>query len=387
MPQRLMHVASALSGGMMRLHLGALHSRGQSRTSATEPANPEMIALGATLREASLDHWRNRQRDSGWTVLLIRPPSLAGAIWFGDLHAGMRHLGAACRLVDAADMRWRRVLEEFKPNLILGLESAELLAELAHGAMREHKLSHGCVRLLIPTRDNLFAGPSKLTAREHERLAMTLRGDGADAYFSLYEPELYQSHFSPWFAAGLRYLPLPQACNPLRDYPRGAERDCDYVYYSVSNPARVACAWEHTRSILVRHRGLWGGASWGFGLPDVPPDAMPDLYARARIALAPLIRFLRRNPAEISQRVFAAAACGAFQITSRSPVTQRFFAGDELLAVDSPQEFADAFEHFVRRRDDRDVIAARALRRVFGEHTVFHRASRLLQFAGDFVNP
>jgi hypothetical protein len=124
--------------------------------------------------------------------------------------------------------------------------------------------------------------------------------------------------------------------------------------------------------------GKWAGDGWGFGGRAVPPADMPARLGAARIALAPLLPALRRQPFELTHRVYEAAACGAFQITSLSPVTRRFFSDSALVAARDEEEFVRLFEHFIDRPDERNRIAEEALVELYAGHTVFHRIERLM---------
>jgi spore maturation protein CgeB len=107
---------------------------------------------------------------------------------------------------------------------------------------------------------------------------------------------------------------------------------------------------------------------------------MPARYAGARVALAPLVRFLREHPAEITHRVFEAAACGAFQITHRTPVTDAFFPEGTLVAADSDAAFVARVEEYLPDAGARNQIALRALEHVHAHHTVFSRVEQLLDW-------
>ena len=105
---------------------------------------------------------------------------------------------------------------------------------------------------------------------------------------------------------------------------------------------------------------------------------MPARFGAARIALAPLLPALRREPFELTHRVYEAAACGAFQITSLSPISRRFFSERALVCARDGEEFVRLFERFVNRPDERNRIAEQALVELYAGHTVFHRIEALL---------
>jgi spore maturation protein CgeB len=111
---------------------------------------------------------------------------------------------------------------------------------------------------------------------------------------------------------------------------------------------------------------------------------MPLHYARARVALSPLVDFVSKFGAELTLRVFVAAGCGSFQLTQPTPITGRYFRPDELIQAGSPEEYVRLFEHYVDRPAERNAVALRALRRAYGEHTCFHRVDQLVHHLDDW---
>jgi spore maturation protein CgeB len=129
---------------------------------------------------------------------------------------------------------------------------------------------------------------------------------------------------------------------------------------------------------VARHRGDWAGEGWGFGGRSIPFAEMPARYAAARVALAPLLPALRREPLELTHRVFEAAACGAFQITSSSPVSRRYFSERALVCARNGGDFVRLFERYLGRPDERTRVVEQALTELYAAHTVFHRIEALL---------
>jgi hypothetical protein len=272
-----------------------------------------------------------------------------------------------------------RLLEDFQPTVLIALDHRTTLATLDLPALERFKAHRGLVRLFVPTRTDLFALDESLDADEAHRLEQAQTGRTADAFVSLYVPALYPRAWAPWAQAGLGYLSLPQACNPLQDLAVARDRVHAWFFCSANNPARLRSI-AGLFPLLRRHPGDWAGEGWPLGGPPVPFEDMPARYAGARVALAPLVRFLREHPAEITHRVFEAAACGAFQITHRTPVTEQFFPEGSLVAVDSDEEFVATVEAYLPDPDARNRAALRTLEHVYAHHTVFARAERLLRW-------
>ena len=354
-----------------------MYRRGRLRTSPVEAAEPSIVRLGERLRQAALDDNRGRFGGTKWRFLLCTPPSIAAEVWFADLERGMRHAGVSVRRLPAFAKVDAALLDEFRPNVVVVLDQESALACIDLPALRDHKRTHGCLRLFVSTRDDVFA-PGALSAGESRRLQRAIDGDGADAFMSLYEPEVFPRLYGAWVDAGFSSVSVPQSGNPLEDHPRDVPRVHDYFYASVCTPERLRATWSELRPIVWNHRGDWAGEAWGFGAGPVTFAEMPARYGASRIALAPLLPSLRRDAFELTHRVFEAAACGAFQITSLSPITRRFFSERALVCARDCSDFSKLFAHFVGRRDERDRIAEQALVELYAGHTVFHRIEALL---------
>jgi spore maturation protein CgeB len=81
----------------------------------------------------------------------------------------------------------------------------------------------------------------------------------------------------------------------------------------------------------------------------------------------------------VNQRVFDAAACGAFLLTDRTPDMERFFdEGVESVCYGSPEEAYELAACYIGRKREREAIAAAARRRVLAEHTYERRMAQLV---------
>ena len=345
---------------LLRWRLGRLHARGQRRSAVTEAAEPSLLRLNQRLRQTSVDQNRNRLAHCPRRILLCTPPSLAAGVWFTDLHAGMRHAGVQVRLLAPGETVGAELLGEFRPDVLLSLDSDAQLRRIDLDALLAHKRAHGCLRLLVPT-DN---------APRAER--------HADAFCSLYEPEYFLAQHRALAEAGFPYISLPQSGNPLDDHMVEADRNQDYFYASVCTPERLALTSRNLRPILRDTHGDWAGEHWGFGEGPIRFSEMSRHYSSARIVLAPLVPRLTASPMELTHRVFEAAACGAFQLTTLSPITRRYFAENELVCAPTNDEYARVFFEWLPRRDERLRRAERAMVALYAAHTVFHRIEAFL---------
>ena len=357
--------------------MAALYARGRQRPSVVEGAEPSILGLGERLRDAALKENRGRFAATRWRFLLCTPPSVAAEVWFTDLESGMRHAGVPVKRLPAHARVDAALLDELRPTVVVALDQEHALSSVDLVALREHKRAHGCLRLFVATRGDVFS-PRAMSADESRRLQRAIDGDGADAFMSLYEPEHFHRLYAAWIDAGFRCVSVRQSGNPIEDHPRDVARVHDYFHASVRTLERLRATWNELRPIVWRHRGDWAGEGWGFGGGAVSFAEMPARYGASRIALAPLLPALRTHPLELTHRVYEAAACGAFQITSLSPVSRRFFSERALVCARDGDDFVRLFEYFVRRPDERNRVAEQALVELYGGHTVFHRIESLL---------
>ncbi|WP_159105824.1 glycosyltransferase [Ideonella sp. B508-1] len=346
-----------------------------------ETPDPALQQLGTERCQQTLRRFSQVRAATGERALLLTPPSPAGLVWFEDLRCALQHIGVAARRLNAVSELTPALVADFRPTLLLGLETDALLLQLQHAGLDRPSR---CTRLLIPARDAVLAGRAEqhaaLTAGETRRLAHTAQGAGADLLLSLHARPFMQHSVGPWLALNKPFLWLPQAASPFRDRPHGVDRVVDHVHLSVANRERVLAVRQTMRGILARYRGLFGERdTWGFGMPRLPVAEHARMQAMARVSLAPLVAPLLAHAGDLTQRVYAAAASGSFQITELSPLTRQHFDEDELIAVARrPHAMREAFERWVDDRPGREQVARRALERAYREHTSLHRAVQLI---------
>lgn len=352
-----------------------------------EHTDPTIVETGRVLGEQLLAANERKHAAAGYRVLMLRPGSITAEIWFGDLAHCMEYAGIECRVLPphASTAELNAALEAFRPNVFIATEAADALRVLDLPSIQRHKREHGCLRLLIPVWHAKVPGGFSTRAQDEWRRALRARDLLADAHFSIFEQEFHERFSHDPAGPAVDYVTIPQACNPFVDRPVGAAKRHDYFMASSMTDDRVQVSFRYLRPILRRYHGMWAGARWGFGADQgIPPAQMPLHYAQARIALSPLVGFVYVHGAELTHRVYAAAGCGAFQLTMPTAITGRYFQPDELVQAGSPAEYARLFDHYVDRPAERNAIALAALRRAYGEHTCFHRIDKLVAHWNDW---
>jgi hypothetical protein len=341
--------------------------------------DPDIVLLGQTLREKVLREYQYKYRSRNYRLLFQIPSGGLGPIWFKDLMETLEFAGIKCASIRWNDPGFHQTWDTFRPNVFISLDIIEVLRSLDLEYIKTYKKNHGCFRLFTPIVKSRFP-KNDISPIDKWRLNLACSGQSVDAYFSMYVDEFYDFFFAEWKEAGFRYLSLPHGCNPLYHYPRQGNREFDYFMATSYGHERVKLTWQYLKPIFEHHFGLWAGPGWGFGIGPVQSDELPDYYARTKIVPNPLARFLIHFPAEITERSFSATACGAFQITDWTPVTERFYSREEFVSVRGENEFLEAFNYYFNRPDERNAIIKKSMKRVFTNHTYFHRIDNLIAF-------
>lgn len=369
--------------------LRAAYRRGSSnpaRDLPCEDGDPVIIETGKALKEELLAKNDGKHAAAGYRVLMLNPGSVTAEIWFGGLQACMQHSGIACLVLppNSTGTAVNAAVETFQPNVLIAAESTATLQALDLRFIQEYKRRRSCLRLFIPVW--LAHAPGGVSSRRQDAWRRSLRRKDllADVHFSIFEPEFHERFARDRLGPDTEYVTVAQACNPFTDQPLAEAKQHDYFMATSLTDERVEVTYRFLLPILEKYRGLWAGRRWGFGRTHIPPADMPLHYARARVALSPLVDFVAKFGAELTLRVFAAAGCGSFQLTQPTAITERYFRPDELIQASSPEEYLRLFEHYINRPAERNAVALRALRRVYGEHTCFHRVDQLVHHLDDW---
>ena len=369
--------------------LRAAYRRGSAngaRDLPYEEADPVIVETGRTLRQELLATNEGKHAATGYRVLMLNPGSITAEIWFGGLQACMQHAGIDCLALPpgTAGAAVTAAIEAFQPNVLIAAESKPALESIDLQFVHEYKRRRGCLRLFIPVW--LAHAPGGVSSRRQDAWRRALRRKEllADVHFSIFEPEFHDRFSRDRLGPDTEYVTVAQASNPFTDQPLEEAKQNDYFMATSLTDERVEVTQRFLRPILASYRGLWAGHGWGFGRVYIPPADMPVHYAQTRVALSPLVEFVSKFGAELTLRVFAAAGCGSFQLTQPTAITERYFRRDELIQAGSPEEYLRLFEHYVDRPAERNAVALRALRRVYGEHTCFHRVDQLVHHLDDW---
>lgn len=368
----------------MERELAAAYEAGRARGAsslAPEEVDASLVAEGVRLRHELLAARKDSLAGRGEAVFFCVPGG-PGDSWFGDLRDALVHCGVPCAWSVPGDPALGVKLEVVRPTLVLAPAVSRYTDSPGRRAVDAWARASGAVRVTLVLAPPAAADGAVPAPAAGSPAPGSIDGS-SDAHVAWFDARSWPDGYAAGAAAGAPVLHLPAAANPFTHRPLAGARDLDFFMVAAREADRVAVAHAYLRRIFREGFGLWAGPGWSFGEGPIAAAETPAFYARARIALNPLHRMLVAGPLEISQRTFAAGACGAFVLTDRTPVTGDFFAADELVAVDSAGAFGEAFDHYGRRPREREAVARRTMRRVFAEHTYLHRAGRLLTFVAE----
>jgi hypothetical protein len=347
--------------------------------SATEPACEKILTSGKQLRDQSLQNYQQKHKSLHYRCLFQLPNAGVGILWFQDLMQCLAHCGLAVESIKVADPTFYQKWETFQPDIFISMDSSSVLKSLDLDFIQTYKKRHGLIRLFTPINSCRFPKPG-LSREDSWRLELAKSGKTVDAYFSMMKESFFERFCQDWHQVGFPYLCLPFGCNPFIHYPHCGSKSYDYFMATCFGFERVQLTFQYLLPIFRAYKGLWAGPDWRFGLGPLSAPEMPKYYAQSKIVLNPLARFIIQYPAEITERAFTATACGAFQITEQTPITNEFFQADELTQARNSHDFLSLFEYYLLHAEERNAITLKGLYRVYSEHTYFHRIEKLLKF-------
>ena len=79
-----------------------------------------------------------------------------------------------------------------------------------------------------------------------------------------------------------------------------------------------------------------------------------------------------------NMRTFQSVAGGALVVSDKVPSLRKYFSKDEIPMGDTPKDYQEKIDYFVRHPEERHEYWLRAYGRVVSGHTYAHRAMALL---------
>lgn len=278
-----------------------------------------------------------------------------------------------------AETIWAKI-EEFEPNLVLGVAQAPLTRSLL---LRLKKKSI----------------PSVMWFVEDFRL-FTYWRSFAPLYdcFAVIQKE-------PFFEAlekiGVNnYLYLPLACLPTFHRPRQLNvvdkkrYGSDISFMGAGYPNRRKAF----RELIGYDFKIWGteweGDSYLAPLVQeggrrVEAEEIVKIFNASKINLNLHSSIYDKEVISagdfVNPRTFEIAGCEAFQLVDKRSLLAELFTEDELICFTSLEDLKEKIDYYLAREEERREIAAKARKRVLKEHTYLHRMQDLLIFLEEKV--
>ena len=82
---------------------------------------------------------------------------------------------------------------------------------------------------------------------------------------------------------------------------------------------------------------------------------------------------------EVNERTYILACCGLFQLTDAPKSLYQVFKPDAIVSADTPSEYQDKFEYYLRRPEARLPFILKSLEGVYAGHTIFHRMDQFVR--------
>ncbi|WP_374338663.1 glycosyltransferase [Leeia sp.] len=292
-------------------------------------------------------------------------PTGAGAYAYQNIRDALLHLG--CEMVD---------FDYLTQNRLLGKEEANRRLAAMVEAERPDIFFHMIVE------DELDVGLAEQLKARPDLLSMVWFSDDE---WRLAHSMQWVAHYNVAFTTSPDAMPhyqqqghqhvvlTPYACNPRRYYPVQQDKCYDVTFVGQAykgRPELIKALLDAGIQVQVWGQGWEAfpalrGVAHGF----LPHDDMLDVFARSRIVLGMAWCSGDGVTPQIKGRTFEYPACRAFQITSPNPHLSRYFQPEEMVSYEDVDDLIRKIRYYLRHEEEREAIAARALRRVQAEHT------------------
>ena len=377
-PRRTRRLVRLYTEGQRRLAAQPLPPGRGDELEYSEP----LVTEGQRLARELVAAYDGKHAASGLRILLYVPPFGAGNVWLSDLAACLRHSGVAVETLAGLEPGWRDKLETFAPNVFMSHDMPDVLRFYDPDVVADYKKRHGLFRFYAASNQGGMPPHVRLRPSDAWRLDLYRRGLSADVLFSHMHDDYVDLFLPAWRAAGVEYVSLPMAVNPMSLEPQVAAKDLDWALVS-NNADGGARAWlteRYMSGMLSSYRGVLAGAGWGAAAPPLRHEEVPALMARARISPNPRRDWARQYRLDVGVKSFEAPALGCFVLESKLALLPQFFADDEVVSAADEREFMDKFHYYLVHVEERYAYLGRGMRRVFADHTYFQRVDELVDY-------
>ena len=154
----------------------------------------------------------------------------------------------------------------------------------------------------------------------------------------------------------------------------------NFFFVGTNSHLKLARTDAYLSPLIGKYNGILAGVGWPVGVGEMPLQDSSLMYNFAKIYPNYHLDNQVVNFNEVNERAFIIPACGGFELTDNPKAMRELFRDDEMAIADTPDQFAEMFDHYMSHPDERLELTRRGMNRVWKEYTLFHVLSRLIQF-------
>ena len=344
-----------------------------------EESDDPIVRQGYELKKKAEANFKDISKKYSDIRILIHVPnpmcSPAGYSLFMNFAEAFAFIGIPTETL-AWDDSTERVLNEFKPTVLLSSDSSDWLAKIDWDAIANYRQQHA-LRIGLTASLAEYGNtplPERLQwAKEHD----------IDFFYSYRDSDYVHTRkeYQPFFDAGYKILFLPFGANILHYYPvPDINRDTNYTFLGSVNGTKLPRYIDFMLPVVSKYPGIFDGPGW-LHIKDFHFNRDRDryVYARSKVGLNLHLQEQIDWACEVNERTFQLATCGIPQVVDNAKLLPKLFSKEALFIAKNPDEYLKYFESILKQPELGIERALIAQREVFEKHTTFHRAESFIQ--------
>ncbi|UCC43553.1 MAG: glycosyltransferase [Candidatus Zixiibacteriota bacterium] len=335
-----------------------MRSAGWIAGNGADESRIPLLIENRRLRETTMDKFTGRYTGTDQRILLHRPANGALRYLMESWSETLDIMGVPTMLLDWGEDTAAR-LSAFKPTAIISVADPAYQQQLDSGALKRAREESGLKIGYVTTLEHSY---------EPVDFYVTFHRDPArDNRYSVLDQPL---------------LSLPFAINPQRHYMQPGREVWDFFFVGTNSHLKNDLTEAYLTPVCRRYRGILAGVGWPVGIGELPLAESSMMYNFARIYPNYHLRAQHDAYNEVNDRTFIIPACGGFELVDNPMAMSGLFTPDEMAVATSPSEYAEMFEYFLHRPEERVGYIQRGMRRVWEDYTLCHVLGDLVDFLG-----
>lgn len=237
------------------------------------------------------------------------------------------------------------------------------------------------------------AYPVGIASDEEKRLVEELKNNQPNfqyltCQYSQTQMELYKSH-NKWQNLGLQTRGI-LLCADLMDYyytspTKEFESDCvwagNYWAYKSKYLSWLYGLCYPNTQLSVRISGNGWSTPSCIGVAN--EHSLRNLYSSSKVCPNLYEPHAIEVYSDLNQRLYQTSICGGFQVSQRAIGIDEVFPDNEIVLCDDRKDFYEKVIYYCTHRHERLPFIRKAVKRIYAEHTNFHRTAELLLLLGE----